>query len=863
VIALLRWVSLRHLGDERARALLTAAGVALGVAAFVSVRLASQSARGSFSDTVDAVAGRANLQVAGTSEGFDERLFTMVRRVPGVAAAAPVVQVAAPGRVARAGEPPVAPASRRWDESLLVLGVDVFQEGPFARAGRADDLRRTAFQLLAEPRAAAVTRSFAARHRLSRGDTVEVLSGGLPEPLVVRRIVASDTLEQAFGGSIVVVDIATAQELFHREGRLDRIDLLVPPPALEAVRERLAPLLPADVEVETPAGRTRQVENLVRAFDLNLTALSFIALYVATFLIFNAVSLSVVRRRREIGILRALGVTRGGILRLFLAEGLVLGALGGAAGVVLGALFARGTLGTVSRTLTDLYLVAHAERLVIDPATVLWGLLLGVGSALVSAAAPALEASRTPPATTVQEGTFLEARPLPVGRWAAAGIAALALAGLVAWWTVAEHRPWGGFASAFLALAGFSLLAPAITFAVASASAPVLGRLLGAPGLLGARALRDALARTSVAVAALAVSVGMMVALDLMVGSFRRTVDTWVRQTLRGDLYVEPLGHRLNGSATVLPPELVDRVREIPGVEAVDTFRGARIRYRGAAAQVIGVEFAVQRDHGSLRFLDGDPRAILDRALRRGEALVTESFAHHQRVGPGDTLALPTPTGVARLRVAGVFQDYRTDAGAVYLDARLYAWRWADRRTESFALHLAPGADRDSVARAVAEAAGPDRRLAITPHRRLRERVLEVFDQTFRITGALRGIAVLVAVLGVVGTLTALTLQRGREIGILRAIGALRGQVRVMVLAESALLGLTGAALGLLAGTVLALLLVHVINRQFFGWTVPLWLPPRPFVQALALVVAAAVLAGLAPARLASGRLAARAMRSE
>jgi putative ABC transport system permease protein len=230
-------------------------------------------------------------------------------------------------------------------------------------------------------------------------------------------------------------------------------------------------------------------------------------------------------------------------------------------------------------------------------------------------------------------------------------------------------------------------------------------------------------------------------------------------------------------------------------------------------------------------------------------------------VGARDTLTLATPAGVQRLRIEGVFYDYSTDAGAVLMDRELFARLWRDLRTESLALYLAPGASADAVRRGFLALAGPGRVFYVTPHRELRRRVLTVFDQTFQITFALQAIAMIVALLGVVSTLTALILQRGREIGVLRAVGALQAQVRTIVLVESGLLGLIGSVLGCAAGLVLSLLLVYVINKQFFGWTIRFTAEPWVFAQAVVLVVATAVGAGLGPARLASGRAAAEAMR--
>lgn len=868
--ALLRWLLLRRLARERGRTLLTTLGVALGVAVFVSIRLANHSAMSSFADTVDAVTGRANLSVAGTANGFPDSLFAVVALHPGVEAAAPVVQVTAlvrPGGAARAetGEP--------FRESLLFLGIDPLAEGPFARFGALGagdsaapgaDAPGRALRLLVEPRTVAITRAFAARTGLREDDTLTTLASGRPVPLVVARVLDGEALRQATGGNVALLDVATAQEVFGRAGLLDRVDLLVPAADRDRLGRELSAALPADVAVEPPRARTRQVENMVEAFALNLAALSFVALFVSLFLVFNTVAMSVLRWRKEIGILRGLGATRGQVARLFLLEGLLLGAAGSALGLALGTMLARATLGAVGRTLTDLYLVQHANAVRLDPATYLAGFGLGVATAVLSALAPALEAAHTPPGQTMRQGMLLEAKRLPVGRWALASLGTLALAGLVVAWTVREHQPLGGFAAAFLVVAAFTLVAPAFTLAgetLLRVPAEALGGIVGA---LGARALRDFVARTSVVVASLMLAVGMSVALSIMVGSFRRTVDTWITQSIRGDLYVEPAGHRASGPATSLPDSLVRAAARLPGVLAVDTYRATPLRFRDRQVTLVGVDFGVQRRHGGLAFVDEpDGSAVLARALVNGEAIVTESFAHRFRVGTGDTLRLPAPAGVAALRIAGVFYDYTTDAGAVLVDRSLYARRWRDERTESLALYVAPGADAARVRSDLLALAGPGLVLNVTPNQDLRRRVLTVFDQTFRITFALQFIAVLVAVLGVVTTLTALILQRGREIGVLRATGALRSQVRRMVLVESGILGLLGSLLGCAAGWVLALLLVHVINRQFFGWTIRMTVDPVVFVQAVALMVGAALVAALGPARFASDRVAAEALRVE
>ena len=868
MLRLFRWITFRHLRQDWGRSLLTLLGVAVGVAVFVSVRLANTSAMASFSDTVDAIAGPANLQITADSEGFDETIFPAVRSTPGVLAATPIVQLYTR---ARPGSSPGSSVASDDDtgpyrEILLFMGVDLLLEAPFARYTRPAERQNTGAVLtfLADPSGIAITETLAKRHRLAIGDTLTVLSTGRPVALTVRYLLESEELQHALGGNVVLMDIGSLQDVFKRYGKLDRIDLLVDPAQQEAVAERIKRHLPPHASVGQPQARTRQVENMVSAFELSLTALSSIALFVSMFLVFNTVAMSVLRRRREIGLLRSLGVTRRQMLTLFIGEALFVGIAGSLLGLGLGTLMARFTLQAVSQTLTTLYLVANATTLHYDPATYAIGFAIGVAVSLVAALAPALEASRTAPAVTLRQGVLLEGTPISIARWTAIGAACVFTAASIAVWTVTERNPWGGFFSAFLTLCGFSLLAPAFTLICERLGDRLLRYPTGVAGRLGARYLREAVARTSVVVAALMVAVGMMVGMSIMVGSFRHTVDLWITQSIRGDLYAQPIGRRAGGAVTAIPPDVITEVRLIPGVAAVDTYRGVRITYNDRIAFVLALSFEVQRDFGRLQFMDGRASpAVLSDALEQDGVAVTESFAYRHRVAVGDSVTLNPPSGTIRLPVVGVYYDYSTDAWSILMDYRLFERLWQTDRTESLALYLAPGAKQEDVRQRLLSVAGDRILLHVIPNQDIRRQALAVFDQTFRITYALQVIAIAVAILGVVTTLTALILQRGREIGVLRAVGALRRQVRTMVLVESGLIGLLGAVMGSLCGVALAVLLIHVINKQFFGWSIRMTIEPGIFLQAFGLMIGTALLAGLAPARLAVKRAAAAAMRLE
>jgi putative ABC transport system permease protein len=439
----------------------------------------------------------------------------------------------------------------------------------------------------------------------------------------------------------------------------------------------------------------------------------------------------------------------------------------------------------------------------------------------------------------------------------------LGAAVLSAVWALSGAATLLSFVSAFFILTGFALLTPALTVGLNRVFEPVAGHAFGIEGELALRNLTESLPRTAVTIAGLMVSVAMLIGLSVMVDSFRGTVDTWVRQTVKADLYIQPAGRAASGNAAVLPADVIEAARRLPDVLAVDTYRGQAIRYRGTTVGLGAVDLDILARHGNIRLRSGNGNDQLAAARAAGGVLVTESFFRKHGTREGDVISLETAVGTRSFRVFGVFYDYTIDAGGIMIDRSLYRRLWTDEKVNSIAIYLRPGADPQVARRLLSASVGRRHALVITPNQSLRERVMEVFDETFRITYALQAVAVVVAVLGIVNTLTALTLQRGREIGVLRAIGAFRHQVRKVVLVEAGMIGVLGTLIGSACGIALALLLIYVINRQFFGWSVRSEWEPWIFVQTFALIVTTSVGAGVLPARHAAARTAAEAMRLE
>ena len=847
---LIRLVALRAISRDRLRSLITVLGVALGVAVVLAIRLANDGVLESFRSSLDHVAGKSRLQVTAGELGFDESLFPVIAGTPGVARAVPVVQA-------------VTPVAGLPGEVLLVLGVDVLADaGVREYRGPTPELADP-LQLLTEPDAILLTERFARAHGFAVNGNIRLLTPLGPTAFVVRGLLADQGAARGMDGQFAVLDIAAAQLHFGKLGRLDRVDLLLDPQAdPNRVTAILRQHLPPEVTVERPEARNAQVEQMLGSFQLNLFVLSLIALFVGVFLVYNTMSVSVVRQRRQIGILRGLGVSRGQVVLVVAAEGGLIGLLGSALGVALGVVLARGTLGAVSQTVSSLYAFVRPGELHLPPALILQAALLGCGTAMISSLLPALEAATMTPRELMAAGS-LERRHHP---WllACTGFALVLAAYGLAQGRPVAGRPLLGYGAALSLLLGTTLLCPAFLLVFQrglavglTGSRLVAGRM--ATGNLG-RALR----RNGVTIGAMVVGLAMLVSVSTMIQSFRRTVEVWIQQTIRADLYLSRATRLIKGADTRLPASTLEEVRRIPGVAEADGFRGLRVEDGRGGRFLLGAgDFDVMARRGRLLFRRGDSAAILREAREHGRLIVSETFAERYRLKEGDEVTLHPPGGISRLRIAGVYYDYTTEGGLAVMDRSLFQGLWRDPWLTSIVIYLSPAADPQAVRREILRRLPAREELVVFSNRELKARILEIFDQTFAITYALEVVALVVAALGILNTLIASVLERTREIGILRSVGFTRGGVQRTILWEAACMGTLANVLGALSGEALSLILIYVINKQSFGWTIQFTFPARLIAEYAVLTLVASLAAGCFPAWRASRLPIAEAVRYE
>ncbi|MGE3490868.1 MAG: ABC transporter permease [Vicinamibacterales bacterium] len=866
---------LRPLAADKLRTATTVLGVALGIAVVVAIQLTNASSVRGFETALETVAGKTAVQIVGTG-GVDEDLLPSLGWLREYGAVSPAIE----GNAALVfGE--LDSLRRRDLEAVRVLGIDILRDLPFreyrlldigdepgnpeglppqergtspqerGEAPQEDVTTQRFLEILTNERSVVISEKLATRRGYRIGGEMRLMFGDRVATYIVRGLLKDQGPARVLDGNFILMDIAAAQLAFDRLGRIDRLDVMLPQGAdLQASLDAISARIPPGLTAQRPGRRGQQVETMLAAFHANLTALSWIALIVGLFLVYNTVTISVVARRQEIGTLRALGLTRRKVLWLFLGEAAALAIAGVVIGLGLARLLADVAVGMTAATVSTIYIAAAAAPPELTWSHVWLAVAIGLPLSLLAAALPALEASRVEPTAAMRGHDTLDMRLRLKPAMLIAPVAVLVLAFALAQVGPVNGRPLFGYLSSFAIVIGAGLLVPAIMFGLARAGRGLLRRRFGVEGLLAHANLTSAIPRLSISVAALAVSLSMMVAIAIMIGSFRDTVVYWVGQTLQADLFIGPGMRPTIGQEQTLSPDVVAAVQQHPLVTAIDSFRNLDLVYEGKLTVLGAGTFDVVLDHGALMFKSpADARNRVRAAIGTDSVIVSEAFTNKFGKRDGDVVSLQTPQGMRDFTVAAVYYDYSSDRGVVIMDAGTFRRYFGEMGPSGIAAFLAEGADPETVRSEILAAMDEGHRAFIFDNESLRNEVLRIFDSTFAITYALELIAIVVAMFGVAGTLLTLVLERRRELSLLRLTGADRSQVRKMVIIEAALIGAVSQGIGLTMGFALSMVLIYVINVQSFGWTIQFHLPLAFLIQSSIAVVIATAIAGVYPAR--------------
>ena len=501
-------------------------GISLGVAVVIAIDLALESSLQSFEQAGKAVSGAASHRIIASDGGLDERIYARLRVEQGIRGLSPVIQT----QVTVPEKPGI---------NFKLVGIDPFIEKSFRsdwqQALDSGD-SKNAIRLATEPGAALLSRKTARQLNLAINDELAIVtSQGEHRLHIIGYVTTNNAIAEQALHNVIITDIATVQELTGLYGKLSFIDVLSNDQARN-LSAQISNSLPANVRLIALETQTQSMRQMTEAFSINLTALSLLSLLVGMFLIYNSMTFLVLQRRRLIGNLRLIGVTRRQIFSLILKETLFLAVIGTTAGILLGILFGQGLLQRVSATMNSIYFSADATVLFINPWQIGKAVILGLSATLLAVLAPAWEATRLSPVAVVARSQLeIEVRQM-IKSAVLVGILFIISGICLALFSGASIRL--GLSSIFLLLIGCALLTPKMTLMIMRGIERLLGRCLGILGKLPPRMISAEISRTGIAIAALMIAVAATIGMDLMIDSFRQTVSQWLKTTLQADFYV-------------------------------------------------------------------------------------------------------------------------------------------------------------------------------------------------------------------------------------------------------------------------------------------------------------------------------------
>lgn len=844
---LTRLITLRSIWTRRLRTLLSTFGIVLGVAGILAIGVTNQAALRSLSRLFEDTSGRTHLEVhsADTASTFNESTVRLVSSFPNIASAAPLIKV------------PAALVEKNTKKSqlditllgagtsgLLLYGIDPQLD----RAVRSYKMTDGKF-LSDDPSVFEIVlvAPYADEHKIHVGDRILIQTSSGQAKLRVVGLIAKEGPGQLNLGNFGIVSLRAGQKLRARDGEIDQIDLVAntgytDPEALELLRGVLQTRLGQKYSVVFPPNQGERMAQMLSGYQIGLNFMGSIALFVGAFLIYNAFSMTVVERTREFGLLRAIGITRGQIIGQVLVEGLLLGLFGATLGAGLGLLMSRGLIQIMS-VMLDVPLDAGGIQLDVVISSMVIGMLL----TLLSAVLPAVQAGRISPLEALRmraqsQTGWLMKFGFPIGL-----VLLLFSTGLLIW----NPFPYDvqfrlGSIAVFTLFIGAMLMIPASTGFWEILARKPFQILYGSGGQIGARNLQRAQLRTMLTTAALMVGVSMIVVIQGMTTSFSTDLKSWMDAYIGGDLYVN--------SSVPLKRKMQDRFEAVNGVLAAAPIRYLEVTWQRALGvnEKINLMAVIPSSYTTVtQFVFNDPQTDVLKAIhaldQSGTIFISSVISEKYGLDEGDQIWLQTRTGLKPFQVAAVVMDF-------YNQGMVVTGNWADMQrffrvddASTFLVKVRSDASVDQVKDQIDSLYGKRYQLSLESNATLKERAFGLMGQAFRMFDVLGVIAVMVAALGVVNTVTMSVIERTREIGMLRSIGLTRWQVVMMVLAEAGLLGIIGGILGLAFGVLLTKIFLESM-KAMSGYSLALVIPTQTIYTAIVVALVVSHLAALLPA---------------
>ncbi len=845
--------NIRHFKRHPWLLILSVLGIAMGVAVVIAVDLANASALQAFERANQVIKGKTTHHIVGGPKGVDEKVYLELRLKQGVRQSTPIIEAI--------GKSKDFPAY-----TFKLIGIDRFTDGAFRNFSSSINLsdenshngqsnRTIITRLLTEPFSLLMTKTRAQALSLNIGDSINITFGDRTQVFNLIAYIPQTSVQNISGShsqgssvldDLILTDISTAQESLGLIGRLSRIELII-----ANDENRLSDM--AKIEASLPEGSlliSVQSDNdalaeMSNAFRTNLSAMSLLALMVGAFIIYNGMSFSVVQRRELFSTLRVLGATGEEISRIIYIEALVLGIIGTALGCVLGIILGYGLTDIVTRTMNDLYLSFNHSNMSISSVSLLKGVLLGLVATSVAIILPAAEVRKTRPHIALCRMTIEQRVKKQLPLLVKLGLLIMFIGVLIL--LIPSHHLALSFIALFLLVIGYSLFVPQIITSSAIRLRHLLGNKIGTKTVMALNSVARSVSRTGIAMVALSIAVATTLGVSIMIESFRGAVTHWIEQSIRADIHISVPRIDEHLTLSKLDPGFIEKLSQLEHVKALSKGRRTILQTHNGEVDLIAFDLP-EDDFFAFKFIAGERKKAWQAFNQRAAVIVSEPYAFRHGVSNGDHIQLPTHLGITLFEIVGVYSDYSSERGRVVISREHYQHYWQDDGVSSVGLYLQDGSYEQAVLKELGQIIPADLPLSINSKTAIHQATLKVFDRTFAITDVLRILTVGVAFIGILSALLALQLERAREFAVLRAVGLTPGDLWKLVSLETGFLGAFIGLISLPLGLLLSLVLVHVINRRSFGWSMDIIISSPQLINALMLALLAALLAGLYPA---------------
>ena len=819
-------------------------GITLGVAVVVAIDLTLESSLQTFTQTAQALSGKASHRIVASDGGLDEKLYTALRVEHGIQNLSPVIN-----SYAVSVTPP--------ESTFKLYGIDPMTESSFQSAWQQQEGTGNGLRLISEPNTVLMSRQTAKKMGLQIDDQLTVMTDtGAHDLRIIDWLPEDDAGASELLENLLITDIATAQELLGLVGKLSAIDVLIAPDQGAKLQD-LRNALPADVLLMSLDNQVESLQQMTHAFTINLNAMGLLSLLVGMFLIYNTMTFLVIQRRALIGSLRSIGATRQQIFQLIISEALVLAIIGTALGILLGIILGQSLLHIISGTINAFFFRIEYSTLILSPLQFAKGILLGIGATLLAVLAPAWEATRQSP----QHALLRSQLESGVRRLMRSVIMVALLFILCSFMLIllSGTNVSLSLISIFLLLFGFALLTPVVTLLLMTFLERTLGRFSSIVARLPVRMVKAEISRTGIAIATLMIAVSVSIGMDIMIGSFRLTVSEWLQTSLQADLYVNLAGNTQASNKSTMDRRLKTNLAGLEGVEMLSSVLHTQLISGQTLTKVTVFELNEKSRQGFVFKQQGN--AVWDSFSQKNTILVTEPYAYHHHTKIGDKILLRTEQEEQAFEVIAIYADYSGDQGHLAMSRSNYEKYWPDLGFTGIGLYAAQQVDVQQLEMRVKQLLKPYQ--SVRSEQAIYQTSMQMFEQTFKITEILRLLAASIAFVGVFSALMALQFERTRQLGILRAIGMTPIQIGRVISIETGLMGLIAGFFAVPVGLVMAYVLIFVVYQRSFGWTMAFHFDALVIIQALLLALVAALLAGVLPALKMAQTKPAEALRSE